>query len=190
MNIKKPLVLNLLSGPGGLKSGLASGVFSLLKLHYMDCELVTEYPKELTWEENWKVLSMQGSIFGEQNRRLLRIGNKVDVIVTDTSLLYSLIYERAFLTKEFEDYIISVYNSYNNLNIFLTRNGASKYENFGRKQSEIEAMEIDNLVKIILTEHRIKHYAFRPGLEAINNITSIILERFDKKIKYNLKEII
>jgi len=37
---------------------------------------VTEYPKELTFEENWKALSMQGSVFGEQNRRLARIENK------------------------------------------------------------------------------------------------------------------
>lgn len=189
MSIKKQLVINFLAGPGNLKSGIASGVFSLLKLHYVDCELVTEFPKDLTWEENWKLLGIQDFVFGEQNRRLARIGDAVDVIVTDTSLLGSLIYRRETLTPEFENYVMSVYNSYDNLNIALTRNETAGYEEFGRSQSLQEAIDIDNIVKFILEEHNIEHVKVAPESEAINKITQLILDRFNLKMKYKLEKI-
>jgi len=187
LSIKKPLIINFLGGPGSLKSASASGIFSLLKLHYIDCELVTEYPKELTFEENWKALSMQGSVFGEQNRRLARIENKVAVVVTDTSLLLSLVYQRNTLTKEFEDYIMSVYNSYNNLNIYLTRNNSIKYEKFGRKQSKAEAIDIDGIIKSVLDQHKINYINLEPGLKTINKVTSIILNTFNKDLTFSIR---
>jgi len=189
MSIKKPLVINFLGGPGNLKSGIASGVFSLLKLHYVDCELVTEFAKDLTWEENWKVLGIQDFVFGEQNKRLARIGDAVDVIVTDTSLLFSLVYRRESLTDKFEKYVMSIYNSYDNLNIFLTRNKSVKYEAFGREQTASEAVDVDNIVKSVLGQHNIKHISLEPGNETINEITSLILNKFNKQSKYKLEEI-
>jgi len=143
----------------------------------------------LTWEENWKLLSIQDAVFGEQNRRLVRIGNKVDVIVTDTSLLFSLVYRREGLTKEFEDYVMSVYNSYNNLNINLIRNETTKYENLGRKETEVEALEVDNIVKHIIAQHKINYINITPGNEAINNIVKMILGKFNKQMNYRVEEL-
>jgi len=188
MSIKKPLIVNFLSGPGCLKSGIASGVFALLKLHYVDCELVTEFPKDLTWEENWKLLGIQDAVFGEQNRRLARIGDAVDVIVTDTTLLGSLIYRREALTAEFEAYVMSVYNSYNNLNITLTRNESASYEDFGRTQSLEDSIEVDDIVKLIIEQHSIQCIKLDPGNETINKVTQIILDRFNLKMKYKVEE--
>lgn len=187
MNIKKPLIINFLAGPGNLKSGTAAGVFSLLKLHYVACELVQEYPKDLTWEENWKLLGLQDFVFGEQNRRIARIGDAVDVIVTDTSLLYSLVYRREALTPEFENYVMSIYNSYNNLNIFFNRNDSAEYEEFGRIQSKSESIDIDNIVKSILEQHKIDHIRLDPGRDAINKVTSIILKMFNKDLTFTIK---
>ncbi len=187
MSIKKPIVINFLSGPGNLKSGIASGVFSLLKLHYVRSELVTEFPKDLTWEKNWALLDMQSYIFGEQNRRLARIQDEVDVIVTDTSLLFSLVYRRTSLTEEFENYVMSVYNSYNNLNIVLTRNESAEYEDLGRAQSESEAITIDNIVESILVQHDIDYTRLEPDYNIINKIVSMILARFNKQMKYRLE---
>jgi len=185
----KPLVINLLGGPGNLKSATAAGIFSLLKLHYINCELVTEFPKDLTWEENWKVLAMQGLVFSEQNRRLARITHDVDVIVTDTSLLFSLLYNKDTLTTEFSEYIMSVYNSYNNLNVNLVRNKHIMYEEFGRKESKNESMQIDVNIKSILNKYKLDYIEFNTGINTINEIVALILNKFSKKIKYTLKEV-
>lgn len=189
MSIKKQLIINFLSGPGCLKSGIASGVFSLLKLHYVNCELVTEYPKDLTWEENWKSLAIQGSVFGEQNKRLVRIGDAVDVIITDTSLLGSLIYRREDLTEEFETYVMSVYNSYDNLNINLIRNEDAVYEDFGRTQDLTASIEIDNIVKAIINQYDLNCIELEPSYKAVNKITSLILKRFDKELRFKLEKV-
>ncbi len=44
------LVVNLLGGPGSGKSTTAADVFARLKWQDINCELVTEFAKDLVWE--------------------------------------------------------------------------------------------------------------------------------------------
>lgn len=80
-------VINLIGGPGAGKSTTAAGVFFLLKLLNVRCELVTEFAKELTYDENWSDLKRQLYVTAEQERRQRRLVDKVDFIVTDSPLL-------------------------------------------------------------------------------------------------------
>ena len=67
-----PLVINLFGGPGCGKSTQAAYIFSRLKMLGLNCELVTEFAKDKTWEHNSKALSCQPYVFGKQSYRLDR----------------------------------------------------------------------------------------------------------------------
>lgn len=48
---KNTLIVNLVAGPGTGKSTTMAGVFYKLKSLGIDCEMVTEFAKELVWEK-------------------------------------------------------------------------------------------------------------------------------------------
>ena len=54
--MKNTLVVNLFGGPGCGKSTLMAGIFHQLKLKGYDCEMVTEFMKDLVWEKELKLL--------------------------------------------------------------------------------------------------------------------------------------
>ena len=173
-------VINLFGGPGTGKSTTAAGVFTLLKLHGVNCELVTEFAKDLTWEERTKTLSNQTYILGKQYHRMWRLKDNVDVIVTDSPLLLSLVYldEMLAYADTFKNYVLSLYHEFNNYNWFLKRE--KSYNPKGRKQTEEEAITIDSDVFNMLEKYYVG-YLVRPGdFESINNIVSSILCDFER----------
>jgi hypothetical protein len=184
---RKTIVLNLLAGPGNLKSGIASGVFSLLKLHMVNCELITEYAKDLTWEDRFNTLEDQLYVFAKQNRKLKRVIGKVDVAVTDTSLLLSNIYNSELMEEHFKKSVLNTYNSYNNLNIKLTRNNDVTYEEVGRKEDLTQSKSIDNDINSMLHLNNIDYIELTPNYEAINYIARLILSELGKKMKISIK---
>lgn len=152
----KPIVVNLFGGPGSGKSTGAAYVFSLLKMNGVNCELVTEYAKDKTWEHNMEALNNQAYVFGQQFYRISRCADKVDVIVTDSPLALSVIYNNdSILGETFNEMVMNVFNSYDNLNFMLKR--TKPYNPIGRNQTEsesddlglkIEKMLIDNGINI------------------------------------------
>lgn len=64
------IVVNFFGGPGAGKSTTSAHLFSLLKMSEINCELVTEFAKDLTWSESVKMLGFQPYVFGEQAWRI------------------------------------------------------------------------------------------------------------------------
>lgn len=154
---KKTLVINLFSGPGCGKSTVAAGLFYKLKCHgFYDCELVTEFAKDLIWGESTKCLNNQSYIFGEQYFRIWRLDGKVDIIITDSPLLLCINYETN-KTKEFEDLIISKNNEFNNINIFLERFTIDEFNENGRVHTYKESLDKDNEILETLNKHNIEY---------------------------------
>ena len=139
------IVINLFGGPGCGKSTTAAWLFSELKRRNISCEYVTEFAKDLTWEENKKALGCQEYVFGNQSWMLNRLKDKVDVVITDSPLPLSIIYNHDRLpTEPFTKLVLSVFDSYDNVNIFLKR--PMNYEQTGRNENQIEAETIDRMV--------------------------------------------
>lgn len=138
----KPLrVVNFYGGPGSGKSTTAAGLFYKLKLAGLRVELVQEYAKDLTWERRYGALENQAYVFAKQLQRLHRIEGQVDIAVTDSPLLLSLMYTPAGYPSTFRPFVLDMISRYENVNYFLSR--TKPYQQYGRVQTEDEAKEID-----------------------------------------------
>lgn len=131
------LIVNLYGAPGAGKSTMAANVFALLKWQGVNCELVTEYAKDKTWEKSYGVLGHQGYVFAKQLFRISRLEDQVDAIVTDAPLLHSLFYGQENTTQEFKNYVMSEYKRRSTLDIYVTR--VKPYNPAGRSQTSEEA---------------------------------------------------
>jgi adenylate kinase family enzyme len=172
------LVINFFGGPGSGKSTLATGLFSEMKRANLSVEYVSEYAKDVTWEETNKLLDNQLHIFSEQFRRQWRLKNKVDYIVTDSPLLLSSIYFD-YLSNSNQNHSIGFCDSFRslvenaflhdfeNVNILIERN--KDYVSVGRNQTEQQAKEVDNLIVQTL----LKHHLFFRSIQCYSNSSPV-----------------
>ena len=152
--MKNTLIVNLFGGPGTGKSTLMAKIFSELKVQGYDCEMVTEFAKDLVWEKRNETFKDELYIFAKQNHRLFRVNGKVDIIVTDRPLLLTNAYNQD--DKELCSLCLKTFNQYNNLNFLLKRQ--TVYQENGRNQSEKEAMQIDKITEDLLESNEINYY--------------------------------
>jgi len=143
------LIVNLYGGPGTGKSTTAAATFAELKFQGVNCELVTEYAKDLVWGRTTVTLDNQLYLLGKQYHRLWRMLDQVDVVVTDSPLLLFTYYGRK-QSETFRQLVLETYQSMDNYNIFLKR--VKEYNPAGRVQTEDEAREIDFVLADMLSQ--------------------------------------
>lgn len=70
---------------------------------------------------------------------MLELSNQAQYAIVDSPLLLSSIYGGIYnsITKNFNDYVIELFNSYDNINFFIERNEAY-FETNGRIQKNIQ----------------------------------------------------
>ena len=143
-------VINLWGGPGCGKSTTATGLFSLMKMRGHQVELVTEYAKELTYDQNWDMLNKQELIFPEQYQRQQRLIDQVDYAITDSPLPLNIVYAREDLLADpkFWATVVNGFNEFDNFNVILKR--VKPYSHYGRKETSDRAKEIDHLCVSLL----------------------------------------
>lgn len=168
-------IINLFGGPCTRKSTIAASIFSILRTAKISCELVTEYAKELTYE-NKKELSKQCKIFSEQMNRIDRLLDKVDYIVTDSPLLLSIIYQPKNYPTSFSNLVLDFFKRYNNINILLKRSDLV-YENYGRNEQLNEAIELDNKIFNLLTSSKLMFHIVENRIDATEKIIKIALNK-------------
>jgi ABC-type glutathione transport system ATPase component len=182
----EPIVINLLAGPGAGKSTTAAAIFSLIKLHNVNAELVTEIAKDFTWEQRHKTLRNQYYVWAKQQHRFWRVKDEVDVIVTDSPLFFSLVYGEP-KPNAFYELVMDEFNSYNNMNYFIDRH--KPYQSKGRNESEEEARNLDDAIKYKLKENYIKYTEIPGTIEGINIITNAVLEKLGVEPIINMGKI-
>lgn len=167
-------VINLFAGPNAGKSTMAFGLAFFMKTKDINTELVTEYAKELVYDNNRIQHMDQLYILAKQNRRLLKLNNQVEWVVTDSPLLLSEIYKPVnYLGDAFSQVVLNLWNTYENYNFLIKRNTGYKFSTIGRLQSSInEAIAIDNKIIELLNYNNISY----TEIDNYEQIYSILFE--------------
>ena len=158
---------------------MTSRVFSELKDLGMNVEIAPEYAKDLTWQESFRVLQNQVYIFGKQQHRLWRLDGNVQIILTDSPLLFSLVYGRAQTSDTFKALVKEEYRKRPTFDVYLNR--VKPYNPKGRSQSEEEAMELDKTIKhIVETDMDGFHLYIDGHKNSVPDIVNGIINQYNK----------
>ncbi|HNY24365.1 MAG TPA: AAA family ATPase [Bacteroidales bacterium] len=156
MSPKNTLIINLFGGPAAGKTTCAWEIASKLKKQRLVTEYVSEYAKELVWDEKFDLLdgseANQRHIFEVQTHRVERLVGKVDAVVTDATLLNSLVYGKE-VSSTFREEIIDNFLRFNNFNLFIQR--ASYFEQEGRVHDLEQSLALDEKIIDILVGNKI-----------------------------------
>jgi len=170
---KETLLVNLYAGPGTGKSTSMAGLFYELKLKGVNCEMAPEFAKEKVWEESTKLLDNQIYVFGKQLHAIHRVNGKVDVIITDSPLLLSVVYGKDE-SDQFKELVLDVYHRFKTLNVFLTR--VKKYNPSGRLQNEVEAKKIDVRIQTLMDDYKIPYITRPAGRNTVTELSESVME--------------
>lgn len=157
--MSKCIVVNLYGTPGAGKSTGAAYIYSQLKLHGINAELVREYIKDKVWEENHTPLEPDNQcyVFGKQFYRMNTVQKNVDVIVTDAPLIHSIFYNTSeCLGEPFNQVVRQCFDTFDNLNYMILR--SKPYNPKGRIQT---AEESDNMVQKFYEFFQKQNIAYR-----------------------------
>ena len=173
------IIVNLFGVPGAGKSTGAAYIFSQLKMRGINAELITEFAKDKVWENNEKVFKNQLYLFGKQSFRISRVQDEVDVIVTDSPLLLSILYNQTpILGENFNQLVYDVFNSYNNINYLIKR--TKPYNPAGRLQTEEESDALAEPLISLLKKENINYKEITGDIKGYDKIVQEVL---------NIKEI-
>ena len=177
----KSLVVNMIGAPGSGKSTLMSMVFAKLKERGIDAETVTEFTKELIWDDAFGKTADETYIYAEQHHRMFRLRDKVDVIVTDRPLLLTVFYNNKYgggqFGEELNALVMKDFMSYDNINFLLKR--VNKYNPHGRVQTESESDELYEDMKLFLKENEIQYTEVEGDVKSADLIINKVIERLN-----------
>jgi hypothetical protein len=171
------ILVNLFGAPGAGKSTGAAYIFSQLKMRGINAELVTEFAKDKVWEGSKAVFENQAYIFGKQYFRISRCADQVDVIVTDSPLLLSILYNNdEDLGGTFDAVVRRVAKKYNSKNYYLKR--VKDYNPSGRFQTEEESDEIAVELKRLLDREGVEYKVRRGDVIGYEQIVEDVMREF------------
>jgi hypothetical protein len=174
------IVINLFGVPSAGKSTGAAYIFSKLKMLGVNAELITEFAKDKVWEKSEEVFNNQVYIFGKQSFKISRVKDKVDVVITDSPLPLSVFYNSdKVLGEEFNQLVMNVFNSYDNVNYLLLRD--KPYNPVGRFQTEEQSNALAEPMKNLLINNGIKYTEKLGNVNDYDLIVSEIYELLNAK---------
>ena len=179
------LICNFFGGPSTDKSTVCAHTFAELKWKGLNVEMALEYAKDKVWEGSLDVLDNQMYIFGKQYHRIHRLLGKVDIILTDSPLLLSLIYGK-HLPQEFSDLVLQQHKSLNNFNIFLQR--VKPFNPAGRVQNEEKSRKIDDDIYALLRKHSVACTVLPAERDTVKDVIHFIEMAYDTMRKRTDRE--
>jgi hypothetical protein len=132
------MLINLTGEPGAGKSTMAAGLFHQLKSRHWNVELVTEYTKELILTGDKWSLADELLVFSEKYRRIKKL-ESVDIVVTDSPLINSVVYGDAQFGPAAGAFYEEVARSFDNIYFAVKR--VVPYIPLGRMPDETQAAE-------------------------------------------------
>jgi len=194
--MKRTVIINLFGGPGSGKSTVASGLFYTFKSKGITCDNPYEFPKQVAWEDNNSQITDQLYILANQHRGIVRSYGKVNYIILDSPLLLSLVYKTGYTGEypakcyndTFDKMVLELFNSYENINIFLDR-ADRQFQQEGRFQSQTESLEYDEKIKKVLEDNDIPYHNVKVGDNELRQIIEVIRSYIKDEEKGNTRGI-
>lgn len=172
------IFVNLFGGPGTGKSTICASVFHALKIKGIETEMALEYAKDVVWEESYKKLENQIYIFGKQHYRVWRLKGKVQVVITDSPLLNSILYDKTN-NQLLKDLVISEFKKLNTVNFYIDRD--VDYNPNGRMQTLEQALDVDRRYIELLDSNQIDYTKIPKGEVGVNTILEKIINRINEE---------
>lgn len=176
------LVVNLYGGPASGKSTNAAIAFGKLKQKSVDTEYVTEYAKDLTWEKRNQALGFQPYVVSKQMYKIHRLMDQVDVIITDSPIMFAWIYGSKSLPDSFYQFVLDLHKSWNTIDIFLQRDLNWTYNPKGRNQTAEGAVEIDNKIHNMLQKCSIDYHIVKIDTSEDSKTTDNVIDLIGKRL--------
>lgn len=144
-------------------------------------EYCHEYAKGLVYSEDKYKLQDQLMVLSQQSHPWFVLDGQVDYTVNDGPFLLGLVYleENPHIPeKEFKDFILKVWDSYNTVNVFLERDLESHgFQVYGRKQDLRESLDKDIEIKKVLDENSIPYIKIKMGEFSSEDVLRKILKK-------------
>ena len=169
--LKDTLIVNIFGGPGAGKSTTRAALFAKLKLAGYNCEEAVEWCKAKVYERNPYVFTDQLYIFAKQRKSLLQVLNDVDIIVTDSPILLSALYDSAQDVVH-KNLFLYEFNKFNNLNVLINR--VKPYSQVGRFQDEEGARKVDKEMLEFLVNNELPFHIVNGDEQAPETILGLI----------------
>ncbi|MDT8900621.1 AAA family ATPase [Anaeroselena agilis] len=166
-------MVNLFGGAGAGKSTTRAGVFHRLKLAGIVCEEAFEWIKYKVYEGNTYAPTDQLYILAKQRKTLREIGDQVQVIITDSPILLSAIYD-AEKNPLFQQLVLQEFKKFNNLNFVVER--VKPFSAVGRYGDEEDAQKYDQKIEQYLHDNGLLH-AHVAGDEKAAEVIAAITRR-------------
>lgn len=185
---KNTVIINAFGGPGAGKTTACHMIVAELRKAGFEAEYVSEYAKDLVYENNMEMLNgkeyNQFEILKEQVGRLDSKVGKVDFIVTDAPIALNQIYN-VELTDYYKEMIKSLHADYSNFNFFIKRNN-EQFKQEGRVHNLEESIEKDKEIKNMLSEYGLEHAEYT--YETIDNVVDTILGKGENNMENTMPE--
>lgn len=161
--IPKLKAVNLFGAPGVGKSASRSGLFWLMKIRGISVEEVSEFAKYLVLAKRmWQLQSDQLYVLAKQHHKMMILHGSYEFAVTDSPLMLAGYYYEeiarsggnASPSEDFVSFCQDYAESFDNLNIFLTRDfRKSDFEQQGRVHGISDSERIDAEQREFLTKN-------------------------------------
>ncbi|MFB5634980.1 MAG: AAA family ATPase [Candidatus Nitrosomaritimum aestuariumsis] len=156
-------VINFFAGPSAGKSTIAAALFHKMKIEGFNVELVTEFAKDIVYDERFSIFKRQDYMFAQQRHRLERLRGKVDFVITDSPLLLIMVYSedqatwRKSTNDLFKSFIYNVaVNEYDNINLFIQRPDKG-FRSDGRIHDLEDSIRVDKSILTLFERYNIQH---------------------------------
>jgi len=170
-------LVNVTGGPGIGKSTLAAGLYVELKKLGIEAEYVSEYPKELVYQERYLTLTDQVYVFANQYHKIWTAATHNQIVITDSPIMLSMIYNPD-TSQNFNNLIIELHNKFDAMNIVLKR-APETYSSVGRIHSLTESISVDNRIREILNDYDMDYLEFDPVHDDVQKLVTFIKMEFN-----------
>ena len=115
-------------------------------------------------------------VLAHQHRKLVRLRDKVDYIITDSPVLLSIVYRNVYdgpmYTDVMDKLALECYNMYDNINVVLKRR--DQFDAVGRAQDKAHSEQIDKDILEVLNANKCTYKALHVTEDTVNNILDVL----------------